>query len=746
MNFNIVVNPVRPNQLDEVKNEAYHNKFARWTLNGLNDLYHREFILKSMTNWSFYKGGDGQWIFDEDLEGFFLDESGDVRNRLKWTKNLIRPMVEQYVGNAIRLSYNARAKTFGDFVVNRREKEMLRLKGFHKLSKLMPDMKDVISDRVPIRETEEETMEDFDLMFDDNLTETINNLLTYIEKDIDIVEIKVRIAKFMAINGIGIYKGYESNMKYCGEAIDPMFFFFDHTAIKPDLSDAAYQGQWYWMNPSSIYERFQDISAEDRESIEKSSVTTSINAQSLINQYYTYGTPGGRIPVYETYWRDTEPQEYGYVLDDYGYAMFVRINTEESKYKTKDVIEPPKNEKTDKLFSKGKKTTKIYVDTLRYCIFVPSEQIGAAKDIILEWGELPYQETNRYDPSSVQYPFKVYTWNYDKGQIVTPLDDAINPQRLVNRMYSVAESQINNSGVSGTAIAAEAINPRDGEEGTKRAVNTGKPIVLETVRTGSIQNSIGQYSTTLNPNVFTLFNTAKEFQMSMGDVTGINESMMGAGSNADTAVGVTQANIGRGSLIQEPFYYGITKVLEQAYQHMATVGKKIYYDSPRRMAMIAGDGGYEILTITKDHMLEDFRIDVERTENVATLRSNADALVWTLYQAQLIDPYRFSMLLGRATPDQVTKSFREYQTELLAAKNQQDNINQQRMIQEQEQMGAMQQQEAGMMQQQQDLAIAQDERDKEHELQNTALKEESQTERTIIGAELNNRNNLQNRK
>ena len=136
MNFNIVVNPVRPNQLDEVKNEAYHNKFARWTLNGLNDLYHREFILKSMTNWSFYKGGDGQWIFDEDLEGFFLDESGDVRNRLKWTKNLIRPMVEQYVGNAIRLSYNARAKTFGDFVVNRREKEMLRLKGFHKLSKL----------------------------------------------------------------------------------------------------------------------------------------------------------------------------------------------------------------------------------------------------------------------------------------------------------------------------------------------------------------------------------------------------------------------------------------------------------------------------------------------------------------------------------------------------------------------------------------------------------------------------------
>jgi hypothetical protein len=61
-------------------------------------------------------------------------------------------------------------------------------------------------------------------------------------------------------------------------------------------------------------------------------------------------------------------------------------------------------------------------------------------------------------------------------------------------------------------------------------------------------------------------------------------------------------------------------------------------------------------------------------------------------------------------------------------------------------MGAMQQQQAGMMQQQQELAIAQDERDKDHELQNTALKEESQTERTIIGAELNNRNNLQNRK
>jgi hypothetical protein len=85
----------------------------------MSNWLYRKYINKCLINWSFFKGQDGQWIFDEDVESFFLDESGDIRNRLKWTKNVIKPMVQQYVGNAIRLSYDAKATCISDFVINK---------------------------------------------------------------------------------------------------------------------------------------------------------------------------------------------------------------------------------------------------------------------------------------------------------------------------------------------------------------------------------------------------------------------------------------------------------------------------------------------------------------------------------------------------------------------------------------------------------------------------------------------------
>ena len=103
---------IRPNRLEDKKDEKYHSDYAKWCLNVINHPLYRKFIAKTLVNWSFFKGNDGQWIFDEDLESFFLDESGDVRNRIKISKNIILPMVAQYEGNAIRLSISARALDF----------------------------------------------------------------------------------------------------------------------------------------------------------------------------------------------------------------------------------------------------------------------------------------------------------------------------------------------------------------------------------------------------------------------------------------------------------------------------------------------------------------------------------------------------------------------------------------------------------------------------------------------------------
>jgi hypothetical protein len=574
----------RPNRLNDDKDEHYHVQYARWSLQSMNHPLHRQFVTKTLTNWSFYKGGDGQWIFEEDLESFFLDESGDVRNRLKIAKNLIRPMVEQYVGNAVRFSYNAEARSTSDFAINKREEELARLKFFEQAGQAIPELDEAIRDRIPLGETPAETEEMFINSWVDDYEEDINLLLEFIVNEINLDEIKVQATKHMAISGMGIYKGFEQNGRYLGEATDPLFYFWDLSARKPDLSDAEYMGEWCYMDAPSIFEKYQNLSKEERQAIERYSQNESIEIHRMVHNYYTVS--GSKIPVYEVYWRDMEEQEYGYVEDPYGYPYFTRINHEESKYTDKDLIEPPTD--AHKKILGGKNKEKIYVDVLRYCIFIPKEEIGVQgmEDIVLEWGEMPYQEKQAIDPSNVSFPYKVYTWSYDKGQVMSPLDDAIQPQRFVNRLLSVAESHINNSRGSGTIIAKDAVDPRDGEEGVMRNINKSKPIFVDTARTGSVQNSVGTYGATIGQGTMALFNIIGEMQTSIQDTTGVNEAMTGTQGGSDALVGVIQSQIQRGSLVQEPFYWALSSILQQAHQHMATVGKRIYSENPRRLAIM----------------------------------------------------------------------------------------------------------------------------------------------------------------
>ena len=138
MSYMFSTNRIRPNKLQSKKDKKYHSDYAKFCLSTMDNYVYRRYINRCLVNWSFFKGGDGQWIFDEDVESFFLDESGDVRNRLKWTKNVIKPMVQQYVGNAIRLAYDAKATCISDFVINKRERDLAELKGFEQLSKQFP--------------------------------------------------------------------------------------------------------------------------------------------------------------------------------------------------------------------------------------------------------------------------------------------------------------------------------------------------------------------------------------------------------------------------------------------------------------------------------------------------------------------------------------------------------------------------------------------------------------------------------
>lgn len=718
---------MRPNRLTDAKDKKYHNDYARWTLNTLNNPLYRKFIAKTLINWSFYKGREGQWIFEEDLESFFLDESGDIKNRLKVSKNLIKPLVQQYKGNAIRLAFNAKAKATSDFAVNRREYELGRLKFFEQAATAVPQFEKVIKERFTIGETPQETEEIFENAWVDEFEKDINNLLQFISEDVKMTKIKVRAAEHLALSGLGLAKGYEHNNIYCANAPDPLFFIWDLSAREPDLSDASYMGEWSYIDTPSIFERWQNITDDERQAIERYSRNQSIDVHRMMNEFYMVN--GDKVPVYEMYWKDCEQQEYGYVKDPFGYPYFTLINHDDSEYTDSDLIEPPTDAHADVL--KGDKKAKIFVDVLRYCIFIPKEEVGNknGEDIVLEWGEVPYQQTNTYNPSSVEFPYKCHTWAYDKGEVLSPLDDAIDPQRFVNRLLSVAESHINNSRGEGSIIAKDAIDPRDGEESVIRAMNRSKPIFLDTTRVGSAANAVSSYGSTIGQGTMALFDIIGQMQMTIQDVTGVNDAMTGTQGGSDSLVGVIQSNIQRGSLIQEPFYYALSDILEQLFQHMASVGKRIYADNPRRLAIIDGDKGARNIILTKDMMLEDFRVFIKRVESQEMAIANGNNLLFTLLQAGMIDKVRFANLFNRADADDIAIGLRQYQAELLQAARAKDSQDAQNALLQQQQLAQMGQQVKDLEQSQMDRESEERALDRELEYNKTYIKETAKNQR-----------------
>lgn len=728
MSYMFSTGRLRPNKLQGKKDKDYHKEYAKYCLAIMSNYIYRRYINKCLINWSFFKGQDGQWIFEEDIEAFFLDESGDVRNRLKWTKNVIKPMVQQYVGNAIRLSYDARANCVSDFVINKREQELKELKGWQHIAATNKFLSDIIKEKYPIEDTAEETEELFYNTFVENYEKDINNLIEFISNEINIDELKTQITRNLALCGLGIYKGYEAGENYMAESVNPLFFLWDMSAKKPDLTDAEFMGEWYYMDSPSIFEKYQHLTNDEREAIENySNHTNQNNMHKIVNGIYTI--PGGKVPTYEVYWKDIEKKEYGWVMDEYGYPYYTMINDATSKYTDKDLIEPQTEKHKEEMGNKKKQT--IYVDILRYCIMIPQEEIGYG-DIVLEYGIMPYQEKNLYDPASVRFPYKCYTWVYDRGEVLTPLDDVIDPQRFLNRTISVIESQMANMRGSGTVISKSAVDDRDGEADINRNINSSKPIFVDTDRVGSVQNAIGTYGTNIGPGTLQMFQVIQAVQQSIQDVTGVNEAMTGTQGGGDVLVGVVEAQIQRGSLVQEPFYWALTSILRQAYEHMATVGKAIYYDNPRKLAMMVGDEGLGRIMITKDHLLQDYRIFIKRSETPEQGINAANQLLFTLLQAGMIDQLMFANLFNRATPELVADSLRKFQKDKMMAQQKADQAANEGAAQGRAAQADMMAQLQQAQQQQEQKQLDVEQMKHQQEMEKVALKEGAKTERDII--------------
>lgn len=719
----------RPNMLEDKKDETYHMKWGRYCVGQANTQKHIDFVDKIRQNKNFYKSK--QWIFDEDLEAFLKDDTGQSRNRLKVIKNIIRPMVENYRGNAVRMKINARAKSVSPQVISRREQKLQEMFLYTDIANQEGNpYGEELKKRLPIGNSKEETESTFDNLWVDPYTQTINDLLEYVADRNRLEAKQARIAEEMALCGMAVMKQYEYGGHQNFNFVEPENFFWDRSGKEYDLSDSEFMGECFYLTESEIFEEFQSMNEYQRNAIQTyaqqfhriSFNHGTSNNRNTQNKYET----GGRIPVFYVYWRDTEKYEYGYVKDQFGYPYLTKINyTEEGedapKYTDADLIEVDTVRSRRVLGGKKKKT--IYVDILRYVQFIPREVLAVVtpsdendkiSDIIGSYGIAPYQETESLDVSNVKFPYKCFCWGYIDGEVLSPVDDAISPQRMINRILSVAENQINNSRGAGTFYDKSMIDPNGGEEELLRNLNQSKPVGLN-VKGRGIQNAVSQYDSTVKQGTMVLYNIVDVLSNHVQQMTGINEALRGESTGSDQLVGVTELMIQRGSLMQEPFYNAVTEIFLQCYQSIATVGKRIYADNERELTMAVGDAGAKIIKITKDMKTEDFRVFVKRDNPQDMLVRAGDQMLTMFLQMQLIDKDMFANLYGRSTPDQITAALRrKAKDDREVAKMDQKNQEQQaQALQQQiEQQG---QEQRRMM----DEAVARDDikdlQDKKHE-------------------------------
>jgi hypothetical protein len=698
MIYLISPNQVKPNRVEtqEVdKDEEYHLRYARWAIGSGYTQSHAAYIANYQTNRKFYM--NRQWVMQEDLEAFFKDESGQDRNRLKVTRNYIQPMVETYRGNAERMTFNMKVTNLSPLARSRRDMALHRLLAYNDVTRVMPGFKSSLRDNnIPVGD-EAEVTEKFNTLYNDQHVIAANRLVRY-SKDINkLDEYRGVMARDVALAGITIMRPFPYSGEWMFRRVAPDRFGWDRSALDPCLLDADYFFEDELASVSTLFEKYQSMGVDERKAVEKYCTD------------YTKQNPGvpidlsisGKVPVFHALWRDMVIDWYGYVNDQFGQRILARINyieenETEPRYTNKDLI--PYSQLTEyqkkvlKYSSSG--MTQLYVDLWRYCDFIPVEAVPVRKehrkvrDIVLECGIVPYQEPDPYKPTNMLPPYKVGTWSYLDGELISPVDVVINPQRMINRFLSVMENQINNSGGAGVVFDKDlSVDGYQSEDDLRTKINRGEAIGVNAKGKG-VQNIFGRYDSTPKEAIVAFSNLIESFKLGIEQVTGVNEAVKGESNNPDQLVGVMQLMIQRGSIIQEPFYKAIMDCFRGCYQSIITSGKRYYIDNDIELMDAIGEDSASILKLSKDMRNESMRITLTRSMDDANERLTVDSLLITWLQFGLVDQDVVSKLTGRATMEEALFEMREYQKRLavqkrMAAQQQQAQTAQQQNVQEQ---------------------------------------------------------------
>jgi len=667
----------RPNRIETpevLKGEEYHLRYARWAVWTGSSTKHSKYVNDYDTNLKFYK--DDQWCMDEDLDAFFKDEAGNDRNRLKVTRNYVQPMVEQYRGNAERMTFDMKAINISPLAKSRRDKALARALSYNHIARTLPGYESHLQEsNVPIGNDTQVT-DVFNNLYVDNYTIALNRILKH-GKDVNrFDEAKSLYARDLALAGVAIAKPYPHGGEWMFKRVSPDRFGWDRNAQDPTLRDAEYFFEQDIIPTPSIFELYQHIPHNVRKAIEQQATSVVGSTASIGNKFFSLG----RTPVYTSVWKDIIYEKYGYVMDEYGQRILVRIdyiepNQTEPKYKEKDLIPLEKLTEYQKKVLKGGNTAYLYVDHWRYCTFIPGEVIpvkdarGRIMDVALDYGVIPYQEPDLYKPTNMVPPYKVGIWSYIDGEVLSPVSVVINPQRMINRFLSVMENHINNSGGSGVVYDKDLTGTSQ-EDDIKAAVSRGEAIGVHAKGRG-VNNVFGRYDSTVKESIVAFSSLIENFKLGIEQVTGVNEGVKGETNNPDQLVGVMQLMIQRGLIIQEPFYKALSDLYQGCYQSIASSGRRYYIDNEVELMDIVGEDMSSVIKLSKDMRNESMRVTVVRNMDRDNERVMVDSNVMTWLQFGLVDQELASKLVGRATMEEALFHMRDFQKQLAVLKRKQ---------------------------------------------------------------------------
>ena len=682
---------IRPNRMVSAgqKGEDYHRDMARWLIGNINYQAINMFRAQGELNSNFF--GGKQWVLKSDVDTFLMDGSEDTRNRLAVSINIIRPIIEKYRGTAGQMAFNARATATTSRAITRRQKKLAEVLNMQQFAAMSKDIREALQENYPIGNTVDETVQLFENSYSDALVTALNHLMQVIaENPYGAMSKGAEQDAFMlACYGACASIPVTSGSHKVWERVDMDTFLYDTTATEYDLSDAEFMGDAPLLSPSIIYERYQPN--EDKIKIVEAVTTDNMD---IYGGSRPMQSRSPRMTVFRMHWRDFAYYEMGWVMGPDELPEQAKINYvppgskpgTKPKYTDKDLIDPPDTPEVRKVYRDNKKR-KCIVETARYCDMTPWEymwgmssglqggaqnlsQVPESKrsDIVWEWGVHELQEVNPLDSSKILLPIKASVWAMDGDRIVAPLTDAIMPQRFFNRVMSVTEQQINQSGSKGAVLDRSAlIVPGQDPAEAMRRMKRGETIEVDTKGMG-VHNVVGYYDTTPSSGTHAYFNVMQQVIGMIRLVSATPEPVTGT-QMPDQLNGVTRMLIEQAGILDGPFYTALARLRLQQYQHTASAIRMYYLERPDVLKDMVSEQDYNVLASSADATLERLLVTVKRSSSHDIQRQQVDQVALTMLQIGAIDMQGFANIYGSGSMEDLLTVMRNYQ-KMLAQANQ----------------------------------------------------------------------------